>query len=128
MDAAELQKTTVAIGLRVIRVCESMPEDWHARALGRELLRCGTAIGAQFRTAARAKTPATMSARLEHVEEAADDTLYWLDLISLAGIVPQSRLRSLVAELEKLEQQIEAMISSLRPRRARTRVKAVAAA
>ncbi|HYR59627.1 MAG TPA: hypothetical protein VEO95_13395, partial [Chthoniobacteraceae bacterium] len=73
------------------------------------------------------KTPASMSARLEHVEETADDTLYWLDLISLAGIVPASRLRSLVAELEKLEQQIESMIAGLRRRRAAPRIKAAAA-
>ncbi|HYR59041.1 MAG TPA: four helix bundle protein [Chthoniobacteraceae bacterium] len=127
MDIAELQKTTVAIGLRVIRVCESLPDDWHARALGRELLRCGTTIGAHFRAVARAKTPSSMSARIEHVEEAADDTLYWLDLISLAGIVPASRLRSLVAELEKLEQQLESIIASLRRRRAAPRIKAAAA-
>ena len=126
MDESELRQTTRAIALRVIRVCESMPDEWHARAIARELLRCGTAIGAHFRAVARAKTPATISARLEHVEDAADDTLYWLDLISLAGIVPPSRLRALVAELEKLELQIEAMISNLRPRRAAPRVKAAA--
>jgi four helix bundle protein len=127
-DDTNLQKVTETIALRVIRVCEALPEEWHARALGRELLHCGTAIGARCRAVLRAKTPAARLARLEDVEDMADDTLYWLSLISGAGVVPTSRLRSLVAEVEKFEQEVAAMIANQRPRRAAPRPKVQEAA
>lgn len=128
MDEAELQKTTQVIALRVVRVCEALPDDWRARALGRDLLRSGTSVGALARLAVRARTPAVKISRLEHVEDVVDETLYWLDLISLAGFLPPSRLKSLVAELEKIEQQVAEMIATRRPRRTPRAMKAAEAA
>lgn len=128
MDEAELQKSTQVIALRIVRVCEALPDDWRARALGRDLLRSGTSVGALSRLAVRARTPAVKITRLEHVEDVVDETLYWLDLIALANFLPPSRLKSLVAELEKIEQQVAEMIATRRPRRTPRAIKSDEAA
>jgi four helix bundle protein len=96
------------VGLRIIRVVEALPSSKTADVIGRQLLRCGTSVGANYRAACRGKSPADVIAKLAIVEEEADECIYWLEMLIDAGILPATRLSELMDELD----QILAMIVS----------------
>jgi len=79
-----------------------MPKTEEARILGRQLLRSGTSIGANYCAACRARSHAEFVAKLGIVLEEADETAYWLDLLREAGIFSEPRRRSIVAEAKEL--------------------------
>lgn len=81
MSDFPLRDRTKALALRVIKLVYSLPEDDASRVIGRQLLRCGTSVGANYRASMRAKSPADMVNKLKIVEEEADETGYWLTRI-----------------------------------------------
>ena len=84
--------------------------------IARQIGRSGTSIGANYRSAARAKSKADMINKLKIVEEEADETLFWLELIRDANIIPESRLTSL---MDKVRQVIAVTVASIKTIRAR---------
>ena len=68
----------------VIRFFGEVPKDEIGKVLGRQMLRCGTSVGANYRAACRARSAKEFRAKLGIVEEEADECLYWLDLLSEA--------------------------------------------
>ena len=80
MNAGEMQKRTRAFALRIIQLVERLPRSRTADVIGRQLLRCGTSVGANYR-AARARSPADFIAKMGIVEEEADESGYWLELL-----------------------------------------------
>lgn len=66
--------------------------------LGSQLIRSGTSVGANYRAACRAKSPADFIAKLGIVEEEADESLYWMELIVDAKLLPKTRLADLMRE------------------------------
>ena len=87
-----------------------------AQVRGKQLLRCGTSIGANYRAACRGKSAADVTAKLGIVEEEADETLFWLQLISESGLLPQSRLDALAGEVQEIVRMTVASIRTLRSR------------
>jgi four helix bundle protein len=106
MDEQQFKERTKDVALRVIRLVEALPKTRTADILGRQLLRCGTSVGANYRAACRGKSAADMIAKLAIVEEEADEALYWLELLVDTKLMPKSRL----ADLSKEMNQIVAMI------------------
>lgn len=102
MNPAELKQRTKAFALRVIRLVEALPDSTIGRALGRQLVRSGTSVAANYRAACRARSRAEFIAKLGICEEEADETLLWLELLAEAGIVPGSRLKDLMSEASEL--------------------------
>ncbi len=86
------------VGLRIVRVVQSLDSDQVGRTIGKQLLRCGTSVGANYRAACRARSPAEFRAKLGIVEEEADECLYWMEMLIDAEIVPKHRLEELVSE------------------------------
>src|SRR6266498_4103865 len=101
MDEKEFKRRTRAIGLRVIRVVESLPKTLTADVIGRQLIRSGTSIGANYRAACRGVSRADVISKLGDVEEEADESIYWLELLIDSGIVSERKLRSLMKEDRK---------------------------
>ena len=85
----DLKDRTKRFALSVIRLCESLPKGKRADVIGRQLLRCGTSVGANYRAACRARSAAEFVAKMGIVEEECDECLYWMELLVEAGLVSE---------------------------------------
>ncbi len=102
MDKEDMKRRTKQFALRVIRLVESLPNGRTAEVIGRQLLRSGTSVGANYRAACRAKSTADFIAKMGTVEEEADETSYWMELLVEAKIVKADKLESLMKEADEL--------------------------
>src|SRR2546428_6474358 len=102
MNEQEFKARTKAVALRVIRLVESLPKNRTADVLGRQLLRSGTSIGANYRAACRGVSRADVISKLGDVEEEADESVYWMELLIDADIVTEQRLRNLMHEIDEI--------------------------
>ena len=116
MTESEFKDRTKQVALRVLRLVDSLPRRRAADAIGRQLIRSGTSIGANYRSACRAQSRKAMLAKLAIVEEEADETLYWLELLAESGIVPAKRLTALSNEVEQILRMTTASIRTARRR------------
>src|SRR6201993_87708 len=98
MDESLFKKRTKHLALRVINVVDVLPRNRAADVLGRQLIRSGTSIGANYRAACRGKSTADVIAKLRIVEEEADESAYWMELLIESGLVPGGRRPGLVKE------------------------------
>jgi four helix bundle protein len=98
----DLQERTRKFALRIIKLFRSLPRTDDARVLGKQLLRSGTSIGANYRAACRARSRAEFVAKLGIVLEEADETAFWLELMRDAGIFPEAKLHEIVQEAKEL--------------------------
>ena len=98
MDKEELKGRTKQFALRVIRLVEALPRGKTADVLGRQLLRSGTSVGANYRAACRAKSTADFIAKMGIVEEETDESVYWMELLVEAGITKAELLEALMKE------------------------------
>jgi four helix bundle protein len=115
MQKQDFAKRTMQFGLRIIRVVESLPNLQTARVIGKQLLRAGTAVGANYRSALRGRSRADFVAKMGIVEEECDEALYWMQMLIEAGIVKASRLSELLREANEI---IAIVVSSIRTARA----------
>ena len=114
MDEKAFKARTKQLALRVIHMVESLPVNKTADVIGRQVLRSATSVGANYRAACRAKSTADMIAKLSIVEEEADETLYWLELLVEGELVPETRLSSLMQETNEIVAMIVSSIKTLR--------------
>ncbi|MEK6299916.1 MAG: four helix bundle protein [Acidobacteriota bacterium] len=108
MNANEMKKRTRAYALAIIRLVESLPNTPTARVIGNQLLRCGTSVGANYRASCRARSQADFIAKMGIVEEEADESIYWMELLVDSNVV----LPGSVAELCDEGNQIVAIVVS----------------
>ena len=101
-DSEAMKRRTRDFALRIIKLYQSLPKSDEARILGRQILRSGTSIGANYCAACRGRSRAEFVAKLGIVLVEADETVFWLDLIREAGIFPQVKLRDLCQEANEL--------------------------
>jgi four helix bundle protein len=102
MNSDELKKRTKAFALSVIRLVESLPRGRTADVIGRQLLHSGTSVGANYRSACRAKSTADFISKMGTVEEETDESLYWMELLIETDIVESVKLESLMNEANEL--------------------------
>ena len=102
MDAQGLRERTLDFGLRVIRLCQHLGHHNVAAVLGKQLLRCGTSVGANYRAASLAKSTADFISKIKICEEEADEAIYWLELLIRSGEVDSTRLKPLQDEAAEL--------------------------
>lgn len=102
MNPADLQRRTKSFALRIIRVFKSLPRNEESRTLGKQLLRSGTSVAANYRAVCRSRSKAEFIARLGIVVEEIDETVLWLELLTDSEILPVARLRDLIKEANEL--------------------------
>lgn len=102
MDESELRDRTKTFALRVIRLVEALPKHATGRVLGNQLLRSGTSVGANYRTACRARSKADFVSKIGIVEEEADESVYWMDLVMESGLMNHQQVEPLRNEAEEL--------------------------
>ena len=111
-----LKERTKAFALQIIRLVEQLPRGRAADVLGRQLLEAGTSVGANYRAACRAKSPADFISKMGIVEEEADETIYWMELLILSGLVRKSDITGLLDEADQI---LAMTVSSIKTARLR---------
>jgi four helix bundle protein len=97
-----LRDRTKAFAVRVVRLYQALPTRTDAQILGKQLVRSGTSVAANYRAACRARSRAEFAAKIGIVLEEADETAFWLEMLVDAKIVQQSKLCDLVREAREL--------------------------
>ena len=108
---------TKAFALRIVRLYVALPKRTEAQVLGRQLLRSGTSVGAQLREGRRSRSSAEMISKAESALQELDETVYWLELLADASIVPRERLADLLQEADELTAILVASVKTLKRRR-----------
>jgi len=102
MGPEELRVRTKQFAVRVVRLYKALPFSADAQVLGKQLLRCGTAVAANYRAACRGRSRAEWIAKIGLVVEEADESCFWLEMLSDCDIVPAARLKDLHQEAHEL--------------------------
>jgi four helix bundle protein len=118
MNEQEFKHRTKQLALRIIRLVEALPAKPSSKAIGGQLVRCGTSVGANYRAACRGRSPAEVIAKLGIVEEEADETLYWMELLIEAGLIAEPQLKPLMNETGEILAMTVCSIKTLRRRSA----------
>lgn len=98
MNNENLKLRTRKFALDTIRLVESLPTDRVSNVLGNQLLRAGTSVGANYRAATRAKSPADFIAKMGIVEEESDESAFWMDLLETTGRLDSKLAQPLIKE------------------------------
>jgi four helix bundle protein len=98
MNEIELKNRTRQFALRVLKLIAALPKSTVGRALGSQLVRSGTSVGANYRAACRGRSKAEFIAKLGTVEEEADESAYWMELIIDGGLLPKAKVDALRQE------------------------------
>ncbi|MGH7962456.1 MAG: four helix bundle protein [Candidatus Binatia bacterium] len=101
-EIRDLRERTKAFALRVIRMFAALPKSTEAQVLGRQVLRSGTSVGANYREAWRARSKAEFIAKLGDCLKELDETAYWLELLTESHILPPEKLSGLRDECNQL--------------------------
>ncbi len=117
MDEKEFKDRTKKFALRMIKMVESLPDGRVTDVLGKQLLRSATSVAANYRAACRAKSKADMIHKLSIVEEEADESLLWMELLVESELVKASRLSALMGEGNEILAMVVASIRTLRGRK-----------
>jgi four helix bundle protein len=114
----ELRKRTQKFAMNIIDLVQSLPHQSAAFVIGRQLLRCGTSVGANYRAACRAKSGADFISKLKMVEEECDESIYWMELLS--EMKPAAAL-SLAKPMEEAHQILSIIVASIKTARSSNR-------
>ena len=101
-DPTDLRNRTKMYALLIIRLFQTLPKSGEAQVIGKQILRSGTSVGAQYREACRAKSSADFINKMEGSLQELDETSYWLELLSESGIMPTDQLADLQKENNEL--------------------------
>ena len=102
MTREEMKGRTKAYANRVVKLCSALPNNWIAQTPGKQLLRSGTSVGANYRAVCRAKSNSDFINKLRIVEEECDESLFWVELLVDNGLVKPSRLGDLMKEADEI--------------------------
>ncbi len=98
----DLRDRTKTFALRIIRMFSALPKTTEAQVLGKQVLRSGTSVGANYREAFRARSRPEFISKLGDCLKELDESAYWLELLVASEIVPSARLASLQDECSQL--------------------------
>src|SRR5437868_9945064 len=108
MNETELKNRTKQFALRVLKLVAALPKTTEGRVLGAQLARSATSVGANYRAACRGRSKAEFIAKLGIVEEEADESAYWMELIIDGGFL----LKAIVDALRQVAGELTAVMKS----------------
>jgi four helix bundle protein len=103
MADSDLRRRTKDYALSVIKLFSELPKRTEAQIIGRQLLRSGTSVGAQYREGTRAKSDADFISKIEGSLQELEESEYWLELLEESGFLPEERLASIKKETGELK-------------------------
>jgi len=119
MNAEDFKNRTMKFGLAVIDLVEALPKKLTSDVLGRQLIRAAVSVGANYRAACRAKSPADFIHKMGTVEEEVDEAAYWLELMQQRSLASLSVLKPLQAEADEITAMVVASIRTAKGNRPR---------
>lgn len=102
MDENELKQRTKEFALRIIKLVRALPKNIEGRAIGNQLMRSGTSVAANYRAACRGRSKAGFISKLGIVEEEADESALWLEIIIESSLLKPNLVASLLNEANEL--------------------------
>ena len=99
---ADLKARTKEFALRVMKLVDALPRTIQGRAIANQIIRSATSVAANYRAACRARSRAEFIAKIGVVEEDADESCFWLELIIDSGLLTEERIRPLLSEAGEL--------------------------
>ena len=117
MTQDEMKARTKQFALRIIKLVQSLPQNLVADVIGKQLLRSGTSVGANYRASCRAKSNADFIHKLAIVEEEADESIYWMELLVEGKIVKENLLENLMNEADQILAIVVSSIKTLKEKR-----------
>ncbi len=97
-----LKARTTLFALTIVRLVGSLPKCIESIVLGKQLLRSGTSVGAQYREASRAKTDPDFISKIEGCLQELEESRYWLELLSASKLISQEQFGSIDDEVNQL--------------------------
>jgi four helix bundle protein len=119
LSTDDVRRRTFRFGIRVVRLVQTLPRTNVAHVIGNQLLRAGTAVGANYRAAARARSRADFIAKMGIVEEECDEALYWLEMLVELQFINEARLKDLCGEANEI---LSIVVASIRTARANAKI------
>lgn len=110
----DFRERTFQFGIRCVHLVENLPKSMSAQTIGRQLLRAGTSVGANYRAAVRGRSRADFVSRMGIVEEECNEALYWIDVLVELGLVSKTRVEELRNEANQI---IAITVSSIKTAR-----------
>ena len=117
MGERELKKRTKEFAKNVVLLCRKLPNDREGRLIGNQLFRCGTSVAANYRAACRGRSKAEFISKLGIVEEEADETMFWLELIKEMNICRHKMVDDLMKESDEIVAIVVSSIKTARKKR-----------
>jgi four helix bundle protein len=102
LRSADLKARTKRFALRVMKLVDAIPRTIQGRAIANQIIRSATSVAANYRAACRARSRAEFIAKLGVVEEEADETAFWLELIIDLGLLTEARIHPVLTEAGEL--------------------------
>lgn len=102
MTTNDLKDKTKKFALRIIKLADNLPQTRTGHVIAKQIVRSATSIGANYRAACRARSKADFISKITIVEEEADETMYWLEIINEASLISSNRLKDLIKEADEL--------------------------
>lgn len=102
MTEDEMRTRTKKFALRVMRLVDSLPRTRSGNVIGHQLLRSGSSVGANYRAACRGRSSADFVSKLGIVEEEADESCYWMELITEGELMKRAKVASLMKEADEI--------------------------
>jgi len=116
-DARLLQQRTKTFAIRIIKAFTRSPKDEACRIIGRQFLRAGTSVAANYRASCRARSRADFISKASVVAEEADETLFWLELLVESQLIAKQVIQPLMSECEELLKIFSASLASAKRNR-----------
>lgn len=98
----ELRNRTKRFALRIVRLLRSLPRSADAEIMGKQLLRCGTSVAANYRAVCRARSKKEFISRIGVVVEEADESVFWVEMLEESGVFHRVKLEPLLKEAREL--------------------------
>src|SRR5438046_10074848 len=98
----DLKMRTKDFAVRIIRLYAALPKTTEGQVVGKQILRCGTSVGAQYRECQYAKSDADFVSKIQGSLQELEETLYWLELLQEMQIFPPDRLHPITVEANEL--------------------------
>ena len=117
MTEGDLRLRTKQFALRVVRLFGRLPKSREAQVIGKQLLRSGTSVAANYRESCRARSTAEMISKLGLVEQELDESMLWLELLGESEIVQPELLSDILDETEQLLKMTVSSIKTLKANR-----------
>jgi len=114
MRNEDLKVRTKGFAIEIIKLVKTLPKNRLADVLGKQLLRSGTSVGANYRAACRARSRADFISKMGIVEEEVDETAYWLELLLEAELVTSGQVQNLQREANEITAIVVASIKTAR--------------